>query len=147
MKNIRILISILFICMAIFTFAQRGGNAKPHKNGRAHAHKGHQGKVVVVKRSPHRPHKIGAYHPHWRPHHTFHRRWVYFPGHNFYWDNWRNHYVFWNGVVWVSQPKAPPAIVNVNLEKEKHVELKEDEDDVDDVYKGNEDHKKEQKPE
>ena len=46
-----------------------------------------------------------------------------------------------------SKIRFPPVIVNVNLENEKHQELKEDDDDVDDVYKGNETHKTEYKPE
>jgi hypothetical protein len=49
--------------------------------------------------------------------------------------------VYYSGNVWVSQPTAPPVIVNVNLEKEKQYELKENEDDEDDVYKTNDSHK------
>lgn len=49
--------------------------------------------------------------------------------------------------MWISQATAPPVIVNVNLEKEKHEELKEESDDVDDIYKENDQHKNEIKPE
>jgi hypothetical protein len=55
--------------------------------------------------------------------------------------------VFWNGVIWVSQASAPPVVVNVNLENEKHQELKEADDDTDDIYKDNNQHKEEIKPE
>ncbi|MEO6303554.1 MAG: hypothetical protein ABIP51_10300, partial [Bacteroidia bacterium] len=72
--------------------------------------------------------------PHWRPNYAYNRRWVFFPKYNLYWDNWRNHYVYLNGVVWVSQPTPPPVIVNVNLADEPNQELSEDKDDVDDVY-------------
>jgi hypothetical protein len=37
----------------------------------------------------------------------------------------------------------PPVIVNVNLDKEPNYELKEGDDDVDDVYKTNDNHIKE----
>jgi len=111
-----------------------------HGGGRHGGHGRHRNKVVVVKRSRFRPAKVVVYHP---PAYAYHRRWVYFPGYNLYWDNWRNHYVFWNGSVWLSQPTAPPVIVNVNLEKEKSSELKETDDDEDDIYKSNEAHKNE----
>lgn len=109
-----------------------------------HAHRGrhHRAKrVVVVKRSPYRPARVVVYHPHWRPAYTYHRRWVFFPRYNLYWDNWRNHYVFWNGTVWISQAAVPPVLVNVNLADQKTVELPENEEDEDDIYKSNETHK------
>lgn len=140
MKTIKLIIFVTFLFISPHFFAQKG---KGHR--RNHHHYGHK-KVVVVKRSPYRPAKVIVYHPYWRPKYAYNRRWVYFPRYNFYWDNWRNHYVFYNGGVWVSQPKAPPIIVNVNLENEKNVELKEDEDDVDEVYQGNSKHKEEIKP-
>jgi hypothetical protein len=131
------LIAFLLSCTAI-SAQKRGGHP-----GRHH---GHHNKAVV-KRSPYRPHKVVVFHPNWRPHYAYHRRWVFFPRYNLYWDNWRNQYVFWNGAIWLSQAARPPVIVNVDLEKEKSTELKEDEDDIDDVYKSNEQHKKENKPE
>ena len=93
-----------------------------------------------------RPAKIVVYHPHWHVKHAFNRRWVYFPKYNFYWDNWRNHYRFWNGTVWISQAAAPPTVVNVNLATEKHYELKESDDDDDEITSANESHKSEYKP-
>lgn len=119
----------------------RSHRGRPH----GHQHGRRANKVVAVKRSPHRPAQAMVYHPHWRPHHTYHHRWVFFPRYNLYWDNWRNHYVFWNGAAWISQSQAPPMIVNVNLDQEKSAELKEDEDDVDDVYRSNENHKTDHK--
>jgi hypothetical protein len=137
MKTLRTSFLIaLFFCF-VTSQAQRG-----HGHGRGRG-PGHPYKVVV-RHSPYRPHKVVVFHPYWRPNYAFHRRWVFFPHYNLYWDNWRNHYVFWNGTIWISQPTAPPAIVNVNLDKEPSRELKEDEDDVDDIYKSNEEHKKDQ---
>jgi hypothetical protein len=106
-----------------------------------HKHRGPHRKVVVVKRSPFRPAKVVVYRPYWGPRFAYNRRWVYFPNRNFYWDNWRNHWVFWNGTVWISQTAPPPGVKPESLENEKKMELKEDEDDVDDVYKSNEGHK------
>jgi hypothetical protein len=141
-KIVPVMISLFL--MGTASFAQKG---KGHGHGHGHKHPHAHKKVVVVKRSPFRPAKVVVYRPVWGPKHTIHRRWVFFPKYNLYWDNWRNHYVFWNGAVWINQPTPPPVVVNINLENEKHVTLKEDEDDVDDVYKVNEDHKKEYKPE
>ena len=104
-------------------------------------------RVVIAKRSVYRPHRVVVYRPFWRPYYAYKRRWVFFPRYNFYWDNWRNHYVYWNGAIWMSQPTRPPLIVNVNLEKEKSTELKETEDDIDDVYSSNVTHKTEYKAE
>ncbi|MBL7919258.1 MAG: hypothetical protein JNJ40_03025 [Bacteroidia bacterium] len=140
MKTIKFIFCITFIFLSSHFFAQKGKG-----RGHRHHHHGHN-KVVVVKRSPYRPAKVVVYHPYWRPKYAYNRRWVFFPRYNLYWDNWRNHYVFYNGGVWVSQPTAPPLIVNVNLENEKSVELREDEDDVDEVYQSNNKHKEEIKP-
>jgi hypothetical protein len=130
----------LFLLGSLHLNAQRGhGHGhKPHRHG---------GKVVVVKRSAFRPNKVIVYHPVWGPRHAIHRRWVFFPKYNLYWDNWRSSYVFWNGTVWVTKASPPPVVVNVNLETEKHYELKEGDDDEDDIYKSNDNHKKDYKPE
>jgi hypothetical protein len=129
----------LFILLFLSAEADAQRVVVKEKHGRRH----HRHQRVVVKRSPYRPAKVVVYHPYWRPHYAYHRRWVYFPHYNLYWDNWRNHYVFWNGTLWISQAAVPPVIVNVNLDKERSVELKEEEDDVDDVYTTNEAHKTE----
>lgn len=135
--------TLLLACLSFGGFAQKGG-----RKGGGHAHHPRRaGKVVVVKRSPYRPKKIIVYHPVWGPKHHIHRRWVFFPKYNIYWDNWRNSYLFWNSGAWVVNTSPPPVIVNVNLENEKHYELKENDDDLDDVYKGNDSHKTEYKPE
>ena len=55
--------------------------------------------------------------------------------------------MFWNGTVWISQAAVPATLANVDMEKEKTVELKEDEDDVDDIYASNDKHKTEYKAE
>jgi hypothetical protein len=138
LKNIiRTVIAISFMSLSSTLAAQKGRGHGGH-------HHPHAKKAVVVKRSVYRPAKVVVFHPVWRPKYAYYRRWVFFPKYNLYWDNWRNHYVFWNGTVWLSQPTAPPVIVNVNLENEKSKELKEDDDDVDDIYKDNEIHKKEE---
>jgi hypothetical protein len=131
---IKISLVIIMVIASTATFAQ-----KRHPHPGRHPHRG--GKVVVVKRSPFRPKKVVVYHPAWRPGWACNRRWVYFPRYNFYWDNWRNHYVFLNGATWVSQPAPPPAVANVNLANEKHYELKEDEDDADEIGQYNTAHK------
>ena len=152
MKTIKtgFLLIIAFLMLASLSFAQgrHGGKSGGHR------HRGNPTKVVVkphrhapnkrvVVRSTYRPAKMVVYHPHWGPNYNFHRRWVYFPRHNFYWDNWRQCYFFWNGAIWVNQLMPPPVVVNISTEK--HYELKEIEDDVDDVYKTNETHKTELK--
>ena len=137
---VRSVIVITSLLLSFNSFAQRGKGHHPHRHH-------HPNKVVVVKRSPYRPKKVVVYHPIWRPKYAYNRRWIFFPKYNLYWDNWRNHYVFWNGVIWVSQATAPPVLVNVNLENEKHQELKEADDDTDDIYKDNNQHKEEIKPE
>ncbi|MBI2722296.1 MAG: hypothetical protein HYX39_08995 [Bacteroidetes bacterium] len=159
MKTIQL--TIILTLLSCGTFAQRGHGNGGHGNG-GHGNRGHGnghvriggghgrkhgGNVVIVNRSNYRPKNVVVFHPNWYPNHSYNRRWVYFPKHNFYWDNWRNHYVFYDGNTWISQPTAPPVIINLNLEKEKHYELKEKEDDDDDVYKGNDNHKSEFKPE
>ncbi len=137
MKTFRFLSLFCFVLFCNLSVeAQRGG-------GRHGGHPRRHNKVVVVKRSPYRPVKVVVYHPHWGPTYSFRRRWVYFPAYNLYWDNWRNHYVFWNGSIWLSQAAVPAAIVNVNLNKERSTELSENDDDDDDIYRSNDNHKNE----
>ena len=141
-KKAALFTALILILITATTFGQKKGG----RHGGPPHHR-HGGKVVVIKRSPFRPKKIVIYHPVWGPKHNIHRRWVYFPKYNFYWDNWRNSYMFWNGTIWLAQTSPPPMVVNVNLETEKHYELKETDDDTDDVYTGNDTHKQEYKPE
>lgn len=117
------------------------GHGNPQGRGNGHVRHGYNKKVVVVHRSPYRPARMGVYHPIWGPQFAYNRRWVYFPHRNLYWDNWRGHYVFWNGTIWISQVALPAGIIVTDLHKEDKKELGEDQDDVDDVYKGNEQHK------
>jgi hypothetical protein len=131
MKTIQFILLISFLAFNTIALAQ-----KDHHH---HAKRGHNKRLVVVKRSQFRPQRAVVYHPYWRPAYSCQRRWVYFPNRNMYWDNWRNHYLFYNGTVWVSQPNVPTTIVNINLEKERTVELKDD--DVDDIYASNDQHK------
>lgn len=128
---------LIFIGNSIFA-QKHGHHPKTHK-----AH--HHAPKKVIKKSIYRPAKVVVFHPHWGPKRVCHRRWVYFPKYNLYWDNWRNHFVFWNGTIWVSQVNRPAVIVNVNLDNEKQYEMKEDDDDTDDIYKGNDNHKTEYK--
>jgi len=115
-----------------FALAQRG-----HGRG---AGRGRRGNVVVV-RSVYRPaRRIRVYHPAWRPAYAYHRRWVYFPRYNFYWDNWRRGYYYKSGPVWVFNATPPPAVINVNLQTEKNYELNQNDDDVDDIYSSNNSH-------
>jgi hypothetical protein len=143
---------VLFSTMNVL--AQKGGHhGGGHHGGGHHGAKvmgphpyAHPGAKVVVKKSIYRPAKIVVWHPVWGPKRAFNHRWVFFPRYNFYWDNWRNQYVFYNGVVWISNPSPPPAVVNINIDNEKHYEMKDSDDDDDDIYKTNDTHKTEYKP-
>lgn len=132
----------IFRSLIVIGLMMLGSKLSAQKGHHHHKHHPHAKKTVVVKRSRYRPAKVVVFHPVWRPKHAYYRRWVFFPKYNLYWDNWRNHYVFWNGNIWLSQPTAPPVIVNVNLENEKSKELKEEDDDIDDIYKDNSSHNK-----
>jgi hypothetical protein len=153
MKNLTRIVSLtlgLMVSLTSIGFAQKGnhggngnGNGNGNHGGKGNGNRNHennqQGKVnhhnrKNVKRSVYRPTTIVVYHPNWAPKRNYNRRWVYFPGHNFYWDNWRQIYVYRNGNVWISNPNPPSFIININLGAEKHYELKEDDDDTDDIY-------------
>ena len=101
-------------------------------------------KTVVVKNKNGKVKKV-MYRPHWAPKRTYYHRWVYFPCHNFYWDNVKRLYVYRNGIKWVAVATLPAAYANLNLEKEKSVELTEVDDSTETVYDKNEQHIKELK--
>jgi hypothetical protein len=159
MKGLKkiVVVTLAFIMFATMNaLAQKGGHHGGGHHGGGHhgakvmgphPHGPHPGAKVIVKKSMYRPAKIVVWHPYWGPKYAFNHRWVFFPRYNFYWDNWRNHYVFWNGTIWVSNPSPPPAIVNININNEKHYEMKDSDDDDDDIYKTNDTHKTEYKPE
>jgi hypothetical protein len=139
-RIVKLIIVLVFLALSSKVAAQRG-----HPHGRPYRYHARAKNVVVVKRSPYRPAKVVVFHPVWRPKYSYYHRWIFFPRYNLYWDNWRNHYVFWNGTVWLSQPTPPPAIVNVDLDKEKSQELNESNDDTDDIYNYNSAHKEQTK--
>ena len=127
----KIIVPILILSFLIFIqsrlYAQKRNHPKKHGV--------HHKNVVVYKHSRYRPHKrFKVFHPYWNPKFSYHRRWVYFPKYNLYWDNWRNQYVFLNNNVWIMQAAAPPIIMNINLDQEEQRELGADNDDVDEIY-------------
>lgn len=97
-------------------------------------------KAVVIKHQKSHSTRVVVYHPYWAPRNSFYRRWVYFPGHNIYWDNLRGLYVYRDGAVWVTSVSVPAVIANVVLSKEKHFELPEENDGIDEVYQRNQQH-------
>jgi hypothetical protein len=159
MKNLKksfALILIVLVCGSFNSLAQHGGGHGGRGGGQGGNHRNRGGGVViqnnrnpnrVIVRSVYRPNRIIVFHPYWGMKRNFNRRWVYFPRYNFYWDNWRNCYVYRNGNVWITNTVPPPTIVNININNEKHYELKEHDDDEDDVYKSNDTHQTEYKPE
>ena len=128
MKNLipKLALFLIMTTGAPFSYGQH----RPYAHRPAARHPHHQ----PVHRSHYRPATVIIFHPHWSPHREFHRRWVYFPKHNLYWDNWRELYFFHNGTVWVSSPQLPPHLHHVKIENEKHKELKESVDDDDEIY-------------
>lgn len=151
MKNlIRTLTMMLSIVLlfASMSLAQRGdghggGNGRGQHKIRSHhsngnvRHRRHRHNRVVIHRSVYRPRVVVVHHPLWAPNRGYNRRWVYFPRYNFYWDNWRNVYVYRNETIWITNPSLPPALININIGAERNYELNDSEDDIDDVYNTN----------
>lgn len=123
----------------IFLFSISNGEAQ--RVVKVKKHQGRHAKVVVVKKGHHRHGRVAVYHPRWAPRVTFTHRWVFYPYHNFYWDNMRAVYVYKVNTVWVTNAEAPESISKMDLEKEKHVELT-NVDDSDSVQVSNDEHLK-----
>jgi len=102
-------------------------------------------KVVVVKSKKHRVGKAKVYRPRWALRASFKHRWVYFPRHNFYWDNFRNVYVIRTGTVWVTSENAPKEVETVDLSKEECIELNEENDTQETIQDRNDEHQTEYK--
>jgi len=134
------LAKIVSLTTLMLVFAALNGVAqRVEKSGN---HNGRHNKVVVVKRGNHHRVRVAVYHPRWAPRATFAHRWVFFPYHNFYWDNVRAVYVYKENTVWVTNAEAPASLSKVDLEKEKHVELTDADDSNDSVEVSNDDHLK-----
>jgi hypothetical protein len=135
MKQINRFVSVILLFLLISLPVSFG--QERHSN---HGHRNRNQVRIVVKRSQYRPARVRRFKPNWAHNHYYQRRWVYFPGYNFYWDNWRGQYVYFENNIWTSYPGPPPALININIENEKHYELKKKDDDVDDIYNGNAHH-------
>lgn len=120
---------LVFILQTNSSLAQKKGHHHHHANK----------KVVVVHKDGGKAyrHRRHVYHPHWGPNLAFHRRWVFFPRYNFYWDNRNNYYVYANNGVWINSPTPPPVVININLSNEKKYELDAPNDSINDVQKNN----------
>lgn len=142
-RNLAQIFAIIMLFVSV-GFAQRGhghghgGHGRhdhhyhPHRNNVVVVERPHR--TVVVHRSRYRPNRVVVYHPVWNPSYTCYRRWVFFPRYNLYWDNWRGMYVYPSGNVWISNPMLPPALININIQSEQHYELRENADDIDEIY-------------
>ena|ERR1700741_648815 len=133
-------ILLIFLLQTNTAFAQKKGGHHGY-----YKHQGNPNKVVIVNKYPYhaRHHYYNhAYHPVWGPPMGYHRRWIYFPHYNFYWDNFSGMYVYWGGGMWVRTASPPPMIINVNLSSQRRYELNEPDDAIDDIYGKNDDHKK-----
>lgn len=129
MKKLLFLFFMVLFNLVIFDYAPAQHVPRPHRHAR---------KTVV--KSKHRPAKVSVYYPKWNKRKAYHRRWVYFPKYNVYFDNWRGHYVYRNGQLWSSQSVPPPILIRVNLAEVPHRELSAEDDDFDDVYMDNLNH-------
>ena len=125
--NVILFLFYVFIFSANYTVAQK--NIRHSRTTVAARH--HR---QVAKRSNHHPTTIVAYHPGWAPHKTINRRWVYFPKHNLYWDNWRNLYFYKNGAKWVSSSTLPAHLKSSKLDEEEFIELDQENEEDDEIY-------------
>ncbi|BDX38498.1 hypothetical protein CYCD_18530 [Tenuifilaceae bacterium CYCD] len=125
-----LIIVVLILTLGNFNvYSQRDAKNKsnpPHK--------------TVVAKKQNRWVKRVAYHPGWAPRRVYYHRWVYFPKHNFYWDNVKQVYIYRSGLKWVAVATLPKSYVNVDLEKEKSVELTDVDDFTETVYDKNDEH-------
>lgn len=133
MKKLKL---ILFICCTLlfsanYSTAQNHPHHSKHVNAKKHNRK-------VVKRSKFRPNKAVIYHPNWAPHRNIKNRWVYFPKHHLYWDNWRNLFFYKHNNKWISNSNLPPHLKSIKLDNEEFQELDSDDEDNDDIYMSNE---------
>lgn len=140
----KIIIALLLVLGITFTSTGqhvkvRGrGHHKAHHRAGNHRHHDR----MVIRRSIYRPSVVVVHRPVWAKQRVYNRRWVYFPRYNMYWDNWRNKYVYRSNAIWIVNDTPPPTVINVNIEEEKSYELKEDNDDIDEVYNDNSTHEK-----
>lgn len=138
----KLLVKILGIVLLIGLFDSSNAYSQKVVTVKSNPHH----KTVVVKNKHGKVKKV-VYRPHWAPKRAYHHRWVYFPRHNFYWDNVKHVYVYRNGARWLTVATLPAIYAKVNLEKEKSVELTEVNDSTETVYDNNEQHVKELKVE
>lgn len=132
-RKITVLLIIVFLLIAF----NKPANSQGNRSNERHPN----GKVVVVKSKNHHFRRARVYHPHWAPRVSYRHRWVYFPRYNFYWDNFRNVYVFRTGTIWVTSTNAPQEVEKVDLSSVKKVELNENNDSKNAIQNNNDEHK------
>jgi hypothetical protein len=134
-------LSTLTVCLVFTILTAQTTFAQHHKKGHPHPHHHPHKPHKPHPRSKYHPAKVVVYAPVWAHHKKYNRRWVYFPKHKCYWDNWRNVYVYKVDGNWTTSPNKPKTIEAVNLEDEA-VELNDVEDDDDEIYKSLENEEK-----
>lgn len=118
MKTI-VLIGLMLLCIPHFVVAQKGnGHAKKH-----------------VKYKENYKHDVVVYHktkrkgpPDWAPANGYRHRYIFFPEHRCYYDNYYGVYIYRKGKIWVSSYTRPWFIINISTTKK--VEL-----NIDDIPK------------
>lgn len=115
MKTI-VLISLMLLCIPHFAIAQKG--------------KGHAKKQVKYKENY--KHDAVAYHyhktkrkgpPDWAPANGYRHRYVFFPEHRCYYDNYNGFYIFKKGSVWVTSYNRPWFILNISTTKKVELNI------------------------
>lgn len=105
MKNILLIIVVVLI--PTFAFSQKGHGANHGKHNNA----GRVNKIIVHNHYSTSIKRKGP--PSWAPANGYRHRYIYFPEHKCYYDNYNGFYIYRKGTVWVTSYYLPAFIINI----------------------------------
>jgi hypothetical protein len=113
MKTLIIIITTFLLCNSIIAQKGKGHGAHHQKFEKQHPHKQYSSKKVVYYQPALVVKRKGP--PSWAPANGYRHRYVFFPEHNCYYDNFNGIYIYRKGGTWVNSYTMPSFIFNINF--------------------------------
>lgn len=123
MKTIILIISTLLIFNISFAQKGKGNHGGRHiqhiNDGPKHNH--NSSRAVVFYNQPVKIKRNGP--PSWAPAHGYRHRYIFFPEHNCYYDNYNGIYIYRKGSIWITSYTLPQFIFNIGVTRKVELNI------------------------